>query len=53
MMLLESPALGDSKAEWEAWAEQLGSLKQKDPSVAFALKRAEAVLSRMAEHEKP
>lgn len=52
MMFLESPALGASKSEWEAWAKQLSTLKQKAPSVAFARKRAEAVLSRMAEHEQ-
>lgn len=52
MTFLQSQALGDSKAKWEAWAKRLSALNQRDPAVKFARKRTAAVLSRMAEHEK-
>lgn len=51
MMFLESPALGAPKSEWEYWLQKLRTLKQSDPSVVFARKRAEAVLARMAERK--
>lgn len=53
MMFLESPALGAPRAEWEAWKKKLTQYKRNDPSVAFALKRAESVLGRIDEREQP
>ncbi len=53
MIFLESPALAAGKAEWEAWLKQLRTMNQRDSSVLFAQKRAEAVLRRLAEAEMP
>lgn len=52
MMFLESPALGAPRVEWEAWKKKLTQYKRNDPSVAFALKRAESVLTHMDEFER-
>lgn len=48
-MILDSPALGAPRAEWEQWLAKLRAMPQNDPTVAFAIKRAEAVLQRYGE----
>lgn len=52
MMFLTSPALTASRAEWEAWVDQLKEMNTRDESVAFALKRAEQLLAELCESEK-
>lgn len=52
MLFLESPALTASRKDWESWLSKLQKMNKRDSSVAFALKRAEGVLRRMAEREK-
>jgi hypothetical protein len=52
MMHLESPALTAPKHEWMSWLDQLQKMKSSDPSVAFAKKRAMAVLKQIDAREK-
>lgn len=51
MMFLDSPALTAPKKEWETWHNKLTRMNRYDPSVAFALKRAETVLEQIAMRE--
>ena len=52
MMHLESPALTAPKHEWMSWLDRLQKMKSSDPSVAFAKKRAMAVLKQIDAREK-
>jgi len=49
MMILDSPDLGAPRAEWEQWQAKLRAMPQNDRTVAFAIRRAEAVLQRYDE----
>lgn len=44
MRLLTSPELGEPAETWEAWVVQLRKMSQSDPSVQFALQRAQRIL---------
>jgi hypothetical protein len=48
-MILDSPDLGAQRVEWEQWLGKLHAMPQNDPTVAFAIRRAEAVLKRYDE----
>lgn len=52
MMSLQSPALSVPLAEWLAWQNKLRKMKGSDPTVAFARKRAAAVIERLELREK-
>ena len=48
-MILDSPDLGAPRAEWEQWLAKLRAMPQNDRTVAFAIRRAVAVLKRYDE----
>jgi len=50
-MILDSPDLGAPRAEWEQWLAKLRAMPQNDRTVAFAIRRAVAVLKRYDERD--
>ena len=50
-MMLESPALTAPRQDWERWRDELLRMNRRDPSVEWALQRAQRVLARMSERE--
>ncbi len=52
MMSLQSPALSAPLVEWLAWQNKLQKMKGSDPTVAFARKRAAAVIQQLELREK-
>ena len=51
MVILDSPALGVPRSEWEEWLAKLRAMKHNNPTVMFAIKRAESILERYDERE--
>ena len=52
MMSLQSPALSAPLAEWLTWQNKLQKMKGSDPTVAFARKRAAAVIEQLELRER-
>lgn len=50
--ILESPDLGDPKEVWTKWLDELRTKNRRDPTVQFAIKRAERVLGELEAFEK-
>jgi len=48
---VESPNLGAPRVEWEQWLAKLRAMPQNDRTVAFAIRRAVAVLDRYDERD--
>ena len=51
MIFLDSPCVTASKTEWKNWLEELKRMDQNNPSILFAIRRAENIIRLIDETE--